>query len=226
VIIHTVLISYQRLHLTQQAVASYLETVTVPYSLWIVDNGSDEEVTDWIIGNANNFRYILLGKNRYPGYACNRGWERAADNATVLHRADNDFRFLPGWCEQVALAFQGKKIGQVGLRTADEDGHAKWNTGGNCAIRRELWDQGLRYDERPWPQLRQEIGPGHTEDSLLSPAVKAMGYKWTRVAQPCITNLASGDWHDDYYVNSYGIRGIRPRHDDPTVPADWTGGYS
>ena len=81
-------------------------------------------------------------------------------------------------------------------------------------IRRELWDAGLRYDERPWP----EYPPGYSEDSFLSPAVEAMGYSWTRVKEPAIRSLASGDWSDPYYATSYRDRGIRPNPEDPTAP--------
>ncbi len=71
-------------------------------------------------------------------------------------------------------------------------------------IRRELWDAGLRYDERPWP----EYPAGYSEDSFLSPAVRDMGWRWCRVRRPCIESLASGDLSDPYYQRSYGERGI------------------
>jgi hypothetical protein len=67
---------------------------------------------------------------------------------------------------------------------------------------------GLRYDERPWPQISVEVGTGHSEDSLLSPAVKRMGYKWARVKKPCIVPLSDVDASDPYYVRSLGDRGI------------------
>jgi hypothetical protein len=104
-----------------------------------------------------------------------------------------------------------RKIGQVGLRTAAEEGHIQQNTGGNCVIRRELWDAGLRWDERTWPELRDQIAPGHTEDSLFSPAVKAMGYRWTRVKKPCIQPISPETYDDPdwpYYVKSFTDRGI------------------
>jgi hypothetical protein len=134
--------------------------------------------------------------------------------ATYLHRADNDFKFLPGWCEEVAMRFRRPNVGQVGLRTDAEEMYAKWNVGGNCVIRRELWDKGLRYDERPW----HKFPPGYSEDSFFSPAIEELGYRWTRVKKPCIESLASGDWNDPYYQSSYGERGIVPDPGDPTRP--------
>jgi GT2 family glycosyltransferase len=199
--LHTVFITYNRFDLTLQAVSSYLETVSVPYSYLLVDNGSTDGTVEWLEQDVHG---ICLGENRYPGYACNLGWANAPEDATHLHRADNDFAFLPGWCEEVERIFGSNKVGQVGLRTNEEEMYAQWNVGGNCVIRRELWDRGLRYDERPWT----EFPPGYSEDSFFSPAVEALGYTWTRVKRPCIHSLASGDWSDPYYAKSYGDRRI------------------
>jgi hypothetical protein len=81
-----------------------------------------------------------------------------------------------------------------------------YNVGGNNVIRRELWDAGLRYDERPWT----ELPAGHSEDTYMSPAVMAMGYKWTRVRQPCIVGNSdeSNAMNDPYYQASYRARRI------------------
>jgi hypothetical protein len=212
--LHTVFITHNRLELTKRAIASYLETVSVPWSAWVVDNASTDGTREYFseVYSANK---ILLDENRYPGYACNRGWSYVPYDATHLHRADNDHIFLPGWCEHVQERFESdRKIGQVGLRTAAEEGHIQQNTGGNCVIRRELWDAGLRWDERTWPELRDQIAPGHTEDSLFSPAVKAMGYRWTRVKRPCIQPISPETYDDPdwpYYVKSFTDRGI---HED------------
>ena len=211
--LHTVVISYNRLELTKQAIESYLETVSVPYTLMVVDNASTDGTQEWLL-NAPGFNVILLNENRYPGFATNHGFHHAPATATHLHRADNDFKFLPGWCEHVAEIFANTKVGQVGLRTGPEENFAQWNVGGNMIVRRDLWDQGLRYDERPWP----EYSPGYSEDCYLSPAVEAMGFKWKRVLHPCIEPLASGSWTDPYYIRSYGDRGITPNPRDPTLP--------
>jgi hypothetical protein len=82
-------------------------------------------------------------------------------------------------------------------------------------IRRDLWDQGLRYDERPWT----ELPAGHSEDTYLSPAVEKMGYKWTRVAKPCIYGVSdqTNAMNEDYYRRSWGARriyGLKPWPED------------
>lgn len=214
--LHTVFITYNRLELTKRAISSYLESVTVPFSVTIVDNGSSDGTQEWlknidshyVIGGAIS-EAVLMPENRYPGAACNYGWSLAPWDATHLHRADNDFAFLPDWCVEVQRRFRySPKLGQLGLRTNEEELHNTNNVGGNCIIKRELWELGLRYDERPWPQIAVEVGTGWSEDGLFSPAVKQMGYQWGRVKRRCLVPLASGDFADPYYAQSFGDRGI------------------
>lgn len=214
--IHTVVISYNRLDLTKKAVRSYLETVTLPSTLVIVDNGSTDGSAEWIDEYMQPGHKLLLRENRYPGFACNRGWEMAPNDATHFHRADNDFIFLEGWCEEVERMFDvNHDLGQLGLRTDKEEFNAKLNVGGNCVISRSLWEQGLRWDERTWPQLRDQIGTGWTEDSVMSKSIKKMRipnmqtyYRWDRVERPCIQPISFESIDDSYYVQSWGDRGI------------------
>lgn len=210
--LHTVMVTYDRLECTKQSLLSYLSTVTVPHTLAVVDNGSTDGTAEWLTDfeEQDSSRHIvLLPENRYPGYASNIGWEFAPYDATHLHRADNDWTFLPGWCDTVQEAFADPQVGQVGLRTDKEECFPNgqtvpWNVGGNNIIRRELWDAGLRYDERPWP----ELPAGHSEDTYLSPAVEAMGYTWRRVSRPCIVGNSVESRHDPYYQRSYRARRI------------------
>ena len=183
--IHTVIITHNRLELTKQVIESYLETVTIPHTLWVVDNASTDGTREWLLDNYD-YGLSLLKENRYPGYSANLGFSLAPSDATLLHRADNDFAFREGWSEQVVRAFKNPKLGQLGLRTDDEEtdssGPVASNVGGCCVIRRELWNAGLRYDERTWPEFREQVGPGITEDSFMSSAVEQMGLRPKLVA--------------------------------------------
>jgi glycosyltransferase involved in cell wall biosynthesis len=206
--LHSVIISYNRLELLKECYHSYKETVSVPYTLTIVDNRSDNETRQWLSAEVSpRDQVIFLEHNRFPGYACNRGWEVMPSQTTHLHRSDNDFSYLPGWCDHVIERFRDVHIGQVGLRTNREELNAITNVGGNNVIRRALWDDGLRYDERPWGE---EYPKGWTEDSLFSPAVIEMGWKWTRVRKPCIVSLSREDPSDPYYQETWRLRGIDP----------------
>lgn len=203
-VLHSVFVTFNRLALTEQAIESYLATVTVPHTYIVIDNGSSDGTLNWL--NTWDHPYEALTRNHYPGYACNRGWEHAPDDADFLHRADNDFVFLKGWCDEVERCFRRANLGQLGLRTDEEEGTNPYNVGGNCIIRRSLWDKGLRWDERPWTELGAT-----TEDFYLTHAVKKMRFKWDRVDKPCIQSIASGDLSDPYYRESYGVRGIIPQ---------------
>lgn len=205
--LHTALISYHRRELTQIAIDSYLATVTLPHTLVVIDNGSPYHEREWLLdyGQRHAFTTIFLPANRYPGFATNRAWEHAPPEATHLQRADNDFRFLPGWCDEVARMFTATpNLGQLGLRTDPEEDYAPFNVGGNCVINRHVWDAGTRWDERPW----SEYPPGHTEDSVMTPAVVGLGWGWDRVERPCIENLARADIDDPYYREVFAVRRI------------------
>lgn len=201
--LHTCMISYDRPEIIKRSLTSYLETVSVPHTLVVVDNGSEKELQHWLL-NEYDYGLILFNENKYPGYACNRGWEMAPKDADFLHRADNDFIYREGWCEEVAERFQDPLLGQLGLLTAKVEGTGSPNVGGNCIIRRSLWDAGLRYDERPWTELE----PGMSEDSFMSPAVTAMGFRWARAKRECIDGISTPDPRDDYYIRTYEARQI------------------
>jgi glycosyltransferase involved in cell wall biosynthesis len=202
--IHTVFITYNRLHLTEQAIDTYLNTVSVPFTYVVMDNCSDDGTKEWL--NTWDHPYESFTRNMYPGFACNRGWERAPDDATHLHRADNDFVFRSGWCKEVERCFvENPMLGQLGMRTNEQEDWNGHNVGGNNIIRRELWDAGLRYDERPWPEIKTV---GYSEDSFMSPAVARMGWEWGRVEKVCIQPIGEESPDDDYYKKSWADRKI------------------
>ena len=201
--VHTVFVSYNRLDLLQRTISSYLETATHPFiSAEVVDNGSDEETIQWLHDHCP-LLVTYLGTNRYPGYATNVGFSHAPPTVGFLHRSDNDMEYLPGWPEAVRERFGDAMVGQVGLRTTEEELGCDTNVGGTAVFRKRLWDDGLRYREDPWEKLG-----GHTEDYWISLEVKAMGWRWTRVTRPCVVHIATGDLDDPYYQKSYGVRGI------------------
>ena len=207
--LHTVMVTYNRLELTKRAIESYMETRTGPGSLMVVDNHSTDGTLAWLVDERpKDVHWMSFGKNWYPGYATNRGWEEAPADTVLLHRADNDFVFLPGWEDHVRLQFSANQnLGQLGLRTDEEELHNTHNVGGNNVIRKTLWDQGLRYDERTWPEITAKV-PGYTEDSFLSPRVRKMGWEWGRVTVPCIRPISVEDADDPYYQQTWKDRGI------------------
>jgi glycosyltransferase involved in cell wall biosynthesis len=195
-----VVVSYNRLELLERTLASYLETVTLPYSLVVVDNCSTPDVIAWLWRSdlARPLEKIELAENLYPGFAANRGFEAAPSEATLLHRSDNDMEYQPGWCEEVVERFDDPKLGQLGLRTLEEEG-PQGAVGGNAVIRRELYDAGLRYGEAPWSEVP-------FEDCQMSQKIHRMGYTWGRVHRPCALHIGIASSTDPYYQQTFRDR--------------------
>jgi glycosyltransferase involved in cell wall biosynthesis len=172
--LHAVIVSYRRLPLLQACIESFLQTVTLPYSLVIVDNGSPVEVLHWLM-REHLPRCLLLPRNYYPGFATNLGWQQAPAEAELLMRSDNDSLWLPGWDSELAAAFADESVGQFGPVAAGDEPWTRipeWPVGGNTIIRRSLFDPGgLRYDETPWPEARVQ------EDHKLFLDIRERGYR-------------------------------------------------
>lgn len=207
--IHTVLVSYKRKELTEKSLQAYLDTVSVSHSLIIVDNGSPLGVTDWLA--SLDVPVLLLGNNYFPGYAVNRGWEKMPNEATLLHRLDNDSLLLPGWCEDVIESFEDPQVGQYGLvaegdvewmedRHLYPSGWRGWTCGGNSIISRKIYDEGLRYSERPW------TAGGALEDNQMTMDVWRRGYKRVFSTRPVMAYMSMRD--EDYDLEIRTSRGL------------------
>ena len=206
--LHTVFVTYNRLELTKQAIQSYLDTVTVPHYIVIADNHSTDGTEEWLMEewDYNASALMLMPENKYPGFAVNRAWETADPQATHLHRADNDFKFLPGWCDEVQECFSGMaNLGQLGLRTGER----------RTLERSQRWWQ-LHHPPSPLgcgsalgrAAVARHQDTGLHRGSFMSPAVAQMGYEWGRVTKPCIQSLSYEDRDDPYYRKSWADRGI------------------
>ena len=187
-LIGTVVVSYKRPELLLRTLESYLDTVTLPYELRMVDNGGCNQALE--VAAMLGVETVKLGENRFPGYSTNVGWDLlAALDPTYLHRSDNDVEYLPGWCDEVVARFsENAHLGQLGLRTLDEEGPHP-NVGGNCVIRSRAFE-AVRWQEGPWQR-----GVA-TEDYWYSKAVREAGFDVDRVRTPCIVH--HGYAHPDY----------------------------
>ncbi|MDE2097962.1 MAG: glycosyltransferase [Patescibacteria group bacterium] len=213
-------VTHNRLELTKRCIESFLATVSVPYYLVVVDNASTDGTLEWLIAEEDSSPDLILPlrENLYPGRACNVGWAAALPfnhDANLLLRADNDVEFLSGWCDELQRIFEDPKVGQVGLLEQKfEQGCS--NVGGNCAIRRELWDAGLRWNEAPWSPS-ETGGTRPYEDGLMSEAIMKAGYRIARVERECIKHNG-WDWdaYPNYYEKTAADRGYKP---------DWLRGH-
>lgn len=160
---------------------------------------------------------LLNSDNYYPGKACNLGWDQGLKSypqADFMMRVDNDMKFYKGWDKQAIKYYKAfPELGQLGLdydaidpkTPADLEAmnkgyvsyksqglrYNRWpgNVGGTHIMRREIWDMGLRYDERPWEHHGSDK-PTPQEDSRLSFAILNKGYAFGHMMEKkCITMI-------------------------------------
>lgn len=213
--IHSVIVSYKRKELTEKTLQSYLDTVSVPHSIVIVDNNSPPDTTEWL--SSLDIPVIFLKTNKYPGYATNRGWEKMPNETVLLHRIDNDTQLLPGWCENAIEAFENTSIGQYGLlaeggldwlqsKNLYPSAWRGWPIGGASIIHRKLYDRGLRYSEKPWTD------GGNLEDTQMTLDVWKLGYGRVFSTIPVMEYL--GGRYPEYDMEIKKSRGLWTREDE------------
>jgi GT2 family glycosyltransferase len=206
--IFTVLVSYNRPDLLWRTVKSYTQTKDAECHLMIVDNASELETQTLLsdIHRVGLADILQLDENHYPGYATNFGWATAPDEAQFLHRSDNDIEYLPGWPERVRKTFWMRpEWSQISMRT-DEEELFQDAVGGNNVIRREVFEDGIRYSFEPWTSVPWEDGD-------FNRRLRDAGFKWGRVPAPCIIHIGDKmrpdvDLSDPYYDVTYAERGI------------------
>ncbi len=218
-----VLITFNRLEYTKKTLKSLRETLTVPHSILIVDNNSTDGTQEWLQAEEDNF--IINPENYYPGKACNIGWETGlADyDATHLMRCDNDMEFKPGWDKKAEEYFRKiDRLGQLGLDYDGGEGKVpqfynnmglvEWPgcVGGPCIIRRQIWDDGHRYDETPWEGSNTRL----QEDARFSKKLQADGWLVGHMDERLSYTFATMDtWKDypDYYRKTMTDRDYKDR---------------
>lgn len=227
-------VSHERLDYTKKSLRSLKETLTIDHKIVVYDNASSEEVRDWL-GEARAEglcdAVIFSGTNDYPGAAANAAWELGLSDhmpdADLLVRVDNDMEFLPGWDTEMVKAFESHTLlGQLGLMNQSQafpgeenrvvphtvDGYTInrfWtNVGGTMAMRREVYDLGIKYDETPWQAASPEQ-PTPQEDVKLSLAIAEAGFYFGNLIPHLVIELSYGntDTYYEYYCRTFTQRG-------------------
>lgn len=223
-LLSTVVLNWNRAYLLEKTIASYLATVSVGYELTVVDNastdGSRELIRETCTGRAN-VRAILLDSN-LGGEALNIGLAEA--RGRYLHVSENDLEYLPGWDTEMLAKFEAfPELGQLSPfspfpqvergevwvekpATLVTQGHASiyvalGNVTTSCIIRRQIWDQGVRWKTFVFEVFR------FPNDGAFSSEVKDLGYlvawndKYVAVNWGC--NIEEFSGNVAYYVQNY-----------------------
>lgn len=206
-VLTTIVLNWNRRDLLERTVSSYLATVSVPYELIIIDNGSTDDSPELIARICQehpHVRSILLKENQ-GGEAINEGIAQA--RGQLIHLSENDIEYLPGWAEKVLSTFKAfPRLGQLSLFgpvPTDEEiweikpcsllhaneqiiYEAAGNVGTTCVVPSAVTAQGIRV-----VSIRDEK---HTvlfpDDAKLSRDIKQLGY------------LVA--WSDHYLVRNLG----------------------
>ena len=220
-----VLITYNRLEYTKRTLREFYKTIELPYYLVIVDNNSTDGTIEYLKNHEKRSKVdkvILNPDNYYPGKACNIGWAEGLKEypqATHLMRLDNDMYFEKGWDLKAEEYF--KKIDRLGQLGLDFDGGEnktpqyyngmgliEWPgcVGGPNIIRREIFDDGARYDKTPWEGSRSKL----QEDSKFSRKLINDGWLVGHMDERLSYTFATKEnWHEykDYYKKTMYDRG-------------------
>lgn len=224
------LVTHNRLEYTKKTFHNLRDTLDDISYLVVYDNGSTDGTVEWLERMKVEDKINILicnPENKYPGYACNTAWElglQAHNDVTHLMRLDNDMELKPGWYERAQAYFKAfPNLGQLGLDYGPQEAYPEqshqpssiiesngeiistWpgNVGGTCIIPRKIWDEGLRYDETPWPEAEN---PTIQEDHKLSQDVKNMGYLFGHATDHLANTADDPKDYPDYYRKTWTER--------------------
>ena len=223
-IISTIILNWNRVGLLQRTLQSYIDTVSVPHELFVVDNGSSDgsqEVIARFCKEHPAITPIVLESNE-GGCAVNRGLARS--RGTLLHISENDIQYLPGWAERVIAAFESfPELGQLSLFGPVPSDDEAWdvkpcsmryrrdqiiyvtehNVGTSSVLRRAVWDKGIRIHNYP----TKEGSFLFPDDGRLSREIRELGFWVAWAPEYLVGNLGHMgqeiEDHPEYYLENY-----------------------
>jgi predicted O-methyltransferase YrrM/glycosyltransferase involved in cell wall biosynthesis len=219
-LISTTLLNWNRGDLLARTIESYLDTVSVPFELCVVDNGSTDSsraVVEHFAKSVPQMRAMWLPENG-GGASINHGLERS--RGQLLHISENDLEYLPHWAERALDWFAVfPELGQLSLYgpvpTDDEvwilkhstmwtaRGRILYQAVGNVSassmLRREIWERGVRVHNLPTPGTF--VFP---DDARLSDDVTMAGYRVAWADRRLVRNLGYTEEEFARRENYYG----------------------
>ncbi len=213
--ISSVMLCWNRLPLSKECLASYLETISVPHELFVIDNGSTDETASWLaeISSHPGVTDILCLTENNPAAALNLGLSRCSGR--YLHIMENDYRYLPGWDDYALGRFNEiQELGQLALLEGESRFHAAshegqvWIARQNVCItsvlRRELFfETGIRVHGH-------YLGNCYPNDHDLSIQVTEAGYLVAWPDRDLAHNIGfETDEYKrdpDYYIRDYALK--------------------
>ncbi len=175
-----VILSWNRRDLILETIANVQQQRDVHATIWVIDQGSDEETLQALrpLHEADAIHLLEMGHNL--GVAAGRNVGNTQGDAPIIVSLDNDAVFESDHALQriVSLFHENKRLGAVGFRLknyfTNEDDWLNWAyprrlfekraerflttrfAGGAHALRRAAWEQTRGYDPRlffNWEEL-------------------------------------------------------------------------
>jgi glycosyltransferase involved in cell wall biosynthesis len=213
--ISTVMLCWNRLVLSKRCLASYLETITVPHELFVIDNASTDATKQWVesLRGTTGVSGILRMARNDPASALNEGLQCC--NGELLHIMENDYEYLPGWDRYVLDRFARiAELGQLAPVTGYDyvrAGHhrglvyvARDNVCTTSFLRREVFfDAGVRVHGH-------YAGNCYPDDYDLSTQILRAEWlvAWSDVEIAHHIGLDSDEQRrdPDYYIRDYALK--------------------
>lgn len=119
------IVSYQRAQLTERCIDSIRLTTSLPYRIFLVDNGSPDTATKTLLDRLESDRDIelyRLERNFGPSTARNKVLARLSESFNYVAMLDNDIIALPGW-DRAAVRALESSADLIQPKLLDADGH-------------------------------------------------------------------------------------------------------
>ena len=208
-----IIVTWDRFEFTKNCIDTVLFTTeATDREIIIVDNGSVDGTQDYLKQlkkEGKIDKLILFNKNKGFGIAINKAMSMARGEYIVS--VDNDIIMLVGWWEFVLEKMKNKKIGQIGLLECpynmqvlvDDINIAPPNVAGVWAMRKKLYDGGVRWCEKTWKEVPWQA-------VIFSKVIKDKGYLVGNVMEKFAVDLSVGNHNKfkEYYEKTFGDRNI------------------
>ncbi|MEJ8566442.1 glycosyltransferase [Wenzhouxiangellaceae bacterium CH-27] len=209
------MLCWNRLPLSRVCLASYLETISVPHELFVIDNGSIDETANWLeeIAGLPGVTDVISQSRNDPAAALNLGLSRCSGR--FVHLMENDYRYRPGWDRYIIDRFDRiPELGQLALFEGDARFHrgshkglvwlAAENVCTTSVLRRELYaGQGIRVHGH-------YLGNCYPDDHDLSTQVREAGWLVAWPDRDLARNVGfeNTEYGRDpgYYVRNYALK--------------------
>ncbi|MGA8259081.1 MAG: glycosyltransferase family 2 protein [Arenicellales bacterium] len=214
--VSTVLLCWNRVELSKRVLAAYLETISVPFELIVVNNASTDETSLWLdsIKDDRGVTAVRETGVNDPGPALNDALEQTSGELLMV--LENDYLMLPGWDRYALECFcKLPSLGQLSIctprssmiasRHKDLVNLARDNVVTSSIFRRDVFfEQGVRY------VTRRVGGSRFPRDTHFSSQIRALGLEvaWPARRMAISVGFDPAEFARDpeYYIQHYRAR--------------------